>query len=240
MVLDAVLDSPEWTWLASERDKTRHFQSRLADYRIESRDLPHLAFRTGSLETLRFFPDKLPIGVDRQGDEHVFIYLVTRMSPVDFRAFLQRHAVVWRFLRRLTLRVLVPPQFDDAIPAYRQAAREELLSPLSPSDVSELHWYFEQRKGGAGDVSTPEPRFVEAARRFRAPRFNALYRTWQRGHTNALWNTGASGLSDAFEEGEATLEFVAAHASLPAPDPPDRNGLTGGNPGTLAIPYSRF
>lgn len=129
MVLDAVLDSPEWTWLASERDKTRHFQSRLADYRIEPATSRTWPFELAPGETLRFFPDKLSIGVDRQGDEHVFIYLATRMSPLDFRAFLQRHAIVWRWLRRLTLRVLVPPQFDAAIPAYRQAAREELLSP---------------------------------------------------------------------------------------------------------------
>ena len=141
MVLDAVLDSPEWTWLASEREKTRHSQSRLADYRLEPRDLPHLAFRAGSQETLRFFPDKLPVGVDRLGDDCVFIYLATRTSPVDFRAFLQRHAIVWRWLRRLTLRVLVPPQFDAAIPAYRQAAREELLSPLSTADAWELSWF---------------------------------------------------------------------------------------------------
>ncbi len=182
----------------------------LADYRLEPNDLPHLAFRAGSRETLRFFSDKLPIGVDGLDDEHVFIYLATRPSPVDFRAFMQRHAIVWRLLRRLTIRVLVPPQFEAAIPAYRQAAREELLSPLCRSDVSELHWYFEQRKLAAGSGSTPpEPRFVEAARRFRAPRFHALYRTWEQGNTNALWNAGTSGLVGAFERGDATLEFVA-------------------------------
>jgi hypothetical protein len=81
---------------------------------------------------------------------------------------------------------------------------------LNPSDVSELHWYFEQRKLGAGDCSTaPEPRFAEAAKRFRAPRFNALYRTWEQGNTNALWKAGTSGLVDAFGRGDATLEFIA-------------------------------
>lgn len=38
----------------------------------------------------------------------------------------------------------------------------------------------------------------EAAKRFRAPRFHALYRTWEQGNTNALWNVGTSGLVDAF------------------------------------------
>lgn len=210
MVLDAVLDDPEWTWLASERDKMRHFQARLSDYRTELRDYPHLAFRSGSGETLRFFPDKLPIGVDRLGDAHLFIYLATRLSPVDFRAFMQRHAILWRLLRRVTLRVLVPPQFDTAVPAYRQAARDELLSSLSTSDAWELSWYFgELKRRATGGPETPEPRFVEAARRFRGPRFNALYRTWEGGNSNALWNTTTSGLADAFESGDATLEFVA-------------------------------
>lgn len=209
MTLDAVLDDPERTWLASERDKTRYFQARLANYTFEPRDLPHLVFGAGTQETLRLFPDKLPIGVDRRQDEHVFVYLATRMSPVDFRAFLQRHAIVWRMLDKLTIRVLVPPQFDAAIPGYRQAAREELLSPLSASDAWELSWYFGELKRRAATGAEPsDSRFAEAARRFRAPRFTALYRTWARGNSNVLWNTTTSGLVDAFESGAAKLEFV--------------------------------
>lgn len=178
MILDAVLDDPDRTWLATERDKTRYFQARLANYTFEPRDLPHLVFGAGTRETLRLFPDKLPIGVDCRDEERVFVYLATRMSPVDFRAFLHRHAIVWRMLDRLTIRVLVPPQFDAAIPAFRQAAREELLSPLSASDAWELSWYFGELKRRASTGAEPsDQRFAEAVRRFRAPRFTALYRT---------------------------------------------------------------
>lgn len=210
MVLDAVLDDPERLWLATEREKTRHFEARLADRRLEPRDFPHLTFRSNGGETLRLFPDKLPIGVDHRGDHYVFAYLATRLAPVDFRAFLHRHAVVWRMLGKLTVRVLVPPQFDAAIPAYRQAAREDLLSPLSMSEIGDLQWYFEERRRlEAGGSEPPTPRFSESARRFRAPRFGALYRAWQRDPVNVLWGATSSGLVDAFQSGDATLEFVA-------------------------------
>ena len=38
-----------------------------------------------------YFPDKLPIGMQPHADTHVFVYLVTRPSPMDFRLFLLRH-----------------------------------------------------------------------------------------------------------------------------------------------------
>ncbi len=64
-------------WLATETDKSRYFLLRLAEYRFERRDLPHLMFRSGASKTLRLFPDKFPIGVDPIGDRHVFTYLIT-------------------------------------------------------------------------------------------------------------------------------------------------------------------
>jgi hypothetical protein len=65
-------------------------------HRIPRRGLPALSFRAENDEgeTARYFPDKLPIGVDRDG--YTFLYLVTRDVPVDFRAFLERHAELLR------------------------------------------------------------------------------------------------------------------------------------------------
>lgn len=121
MLLDAVLDDREFMWLGTEADKSRYFLLRLAEYRVHHRELPHLAFGSGSNQTLRLFPDKLPIGVDPIGDRHVFTYLVTRRVPIDFRAFLERHVTVLKALHRWTLRVLVPQRFEKAIPVYRHA-----------------------------------------------------------------------------------------------------------------------
>jgi hypothetical protein len=60
MLLDAVLDDREFTWLGPSMDKRRHFIRHLGD-RLELRDYPHLLFGDGPEKTVRYFPDKLPI-----------------------------------------------------------------------------------------------------------------------------------------------------------------------------------
>ena len=142
MLLDAVLDDRDLLWLGTESDKARYFLQRLAEYRLEPRELPHLAFGSGARQTLRLFPDKLPVGIDPIGDRYVFTYLVTRASPTDFRAFLVRHFQLLRMLRRWTVRVLVPRPFATAIPAYRHALHEQVRRPLGLSDGQELEWLF--------------------------------------------------------------------------------------------------
>jgi hypothetical protein len=79
MLLDAVLDDREFTWLGPSMDKRRHFIRHLGD-RLELRDYPHLLFGDGPEKTVRYFPDKLPIGMQPHADTHVFVYLVTRPS----------------------------------------------------------------------------------------------------------------------------------------------------------------
>src|ERR1700730_8850978 len=80
MVLDAVLaDGSELA-----RDRTRQALHFTLTHRISRQDLPSLTFRSEDTETVRYFPDKLPIGVDLEG-AYTFIYLVTRPGPVDFR-----------------------------------------------------------------------------------------------------------------------------------------------------------
>ena len=81
MLLDAVLDDREFTWLGPSMDKRRHFIRHLGD-RLELRDYPHLLFGDGPEKTVRYFPDKLPIGMQPNADTHVFVYLVTRPSPM--------------------------------------------------------------------------------------------------------------------------------------------------------------
>src|SRR4029077_14781153 len=100
MLLDAVLDDREFMWLGTEADKSRYFFLRLAEYRVERGDLPHLTFGSGANKALRLFPAKFPIGVDPIGDRHVFTHLITRSAPVDFRAFLFRHVTMWKALHK--------------------------------------------------------------------------------------------------------------------------------------------
>src|SRR6185295_4131651 len=69
MLLDAVLADRGTVWLATEREKVAHFTLR---HRIPRQDLPSLTFRAGDSETVRYFPEKLPIGLDADGHTHTF------------------------------------------------------------------------------------------------------------------------------------------------------------------------
>jgi hypothetical protein len=62
MLLDAVLDDRDFTWLGPSGDKRRHFRRYLED-RLKTQDYPHLIFGDGPAKAVRYFPDKLPIGV---------------------------------------------------------------------------------------------------------------------------------------------------------------------------------
>jgi hypothetical protein len=53
---------------------------------------------------------------------------VTRDLPIDFRAFLERHAELFRALPAWTLRLLVPRHLAEAIPAYAEAFREQFAT----------------------------------------------------------------------------------------------------------------
>ena len=74
MILDAVLVDKRHTWLGTEQDKVAYFKASLND-RFRPDDLPRLSFGDGDQKTIRYFPDKLPIGVERDyGPRHVFLY----------------------------------------------------------------------------------------------------------------------------------------------------------------------
>ena len=106
---------------------------------------------------------------------YTFLYLVTRPGPVDFRAFLERHAELLRALRAWTIRLLIPSHYARVIGMYREAFREHLAMPLRPMNLDDLRWYFHARR-----TRTPgsDERFDQAARACSALRFQTLYRAW--------------------------------------------------------------
>ncbi|MGH9145872.1 MAG: hypothetical protein ACRD1Q_04120, partial [Vicinamibacterales bacterium] len=81
MVLDGVLADRSLTWLGSEREKRRYFNQRLGD-RLRDDEYPRLVFGKRPNVTVRYFPDKLPIGYERDQYRHVFIYLARSPSPM--------------------------------------------------------------------------------------------------------------------------------------------------------------
>lgn len=208
MVLDAVVADRSFSWLGTESDKRSYFL-RVLQGRLELREFPRLTFGTGPRVAHRYFPDKLPIGVERCRTDHVFLYLITSPVPMDFRLFLLRHAEMLRPLRRWTIRVLVPPPFARAIRLFGLAAREELTTPLVPSIVGDLEWLFAERHRRLETPSAPQDqRFGSALSAYRAPRYQALYRMWLQAGNPAIWSAQSIALREALQRGDGRVEFV--------------------------------
>jgi hypothetical protein len=211
MVLDAVLADRRYTWLGTEQDKVAYFKSAFEQGVIGAEPcLPHLVFGTGAEKVVRYFPDKMPVGLERDyGRRHVFLYLVTSDVPAAFRMFLFRHADLLGTVQQWTIRVIVPRRFKKAIALYRYAVREEFATPLKPSSVDELESVFRCRAGTAG-ATQPAADFdlIAAKRKFAAARFRARYRMWRVDPSMALWGVRSSALRDKLTRGEGRIEFM--------------------------------
>ena len=143
MILDAILADRRCWWLGPADDKWKFF-CLVRDNYLRPEDYPNIAFGSGRQRTIRCFPDKLPIGVEKDSTSRlVFVYLVNRRLPVDFRQFLIRHSSLLRFVRTWTIHLLVPRRFRKAIALYKAAIREELWAPMNPSVTKMLETYFQ-------------------------------------------------------------------------------------------------
>jgi hypothetical protein len=216
MLLDVVLAHPDLTWLATERDKLAYFTLQRPE-RIPADACPQLVFGgDDTARTIRYFPDKLPIGVDDDRRTHVFCFLVVDTVTSDFRAFLHRHADLLRLLPAWAIRVLVPQHLAPAIPRYAAAFRDELAAPPSMATVEQARWYFRERAARArAPTSLPDERFDRATRAFASPRFRALYEAWRRAGERALDAVYSPILSEALTRGTGRLEtYVLPHRYL--------------------------
>ena len=210
MILDAVLADGTCTWLATENDKLAYFSLSLGT-RLQRHEYPHLAFGEGARKVVRYFPDKLPIGVDRNyGRRHLFLYLVTDERPGDFRMFLLRHAELLRAVPAWTLRIARAAAASEG-PSRCMSRSSARSSPARcvPRTVEELRWFFRERAQAAqAGPAAADSRFREALRTFGAPRFRGLYRAWQRHGDPVLWAAQSPVLRDKFARGEARVEIV--------------------------------
>jgi len=208
MILDAVLDDPTFTWLATESDKRSYFIRQLGND-LPLKEYPRLTFGEGTAQTVRLFPDKMPIGIQRDRWDHRFLYLVTRPDPMDFRVFLLRHAEMLRSVHQWTIRVLFPQPFARGIPRFGHAAREVLATPINYETQPELLWYFRERQKRPYDrVPSEDQRFRTAALYYRAPRFRALYRAWEHQGDGVVYATPSAVLKDKLERREGRFEFL--------------------------------
>lgn len=180
MILDGVLSDRRCWWLSHEADK-RTFFDVTQETGLRPEEYPHITFAASSRKTIRCFPDKLPIGIEKEDTSRfVFLYLVNRRIPVDFRQFLIRHHTLLLNLHSWTVRLLVPRRFKESVALYKAALREELWTPLNPSVSTALETYFRERKEQGGHLGDPSDRYI--AKEFRQQgmaKIAALYRAWR-------------------------------------------------------------
>jgi hypothetical protein len=138
MVLDAIVESPDLVWLGTVEEKAAHLTALTA---INPADLPHVTIGEGDKRTVRYFPERLPIGIDLEG-RGVLVYVVTDPTLDEFRVFLERYAPVLRALRAWTLRIVLPPHLPKIGQRAKQVVWNQLLTPLRAEVIDELRWYF--------------------------------------------------------------------------------------------------
>jgi hypothetical protein len=213
MILDAVLNDRRCWWLSPEVDKRAFFDARQdTDFRLE--EYPHVAFGSGPRKTVRCFPDKLPIGIEKDDVRRfVFLYLVNRRIPIDFRQFLIRHHSLFLNLHTWTVRLLMPRRFKRAVGLYKAALREELWTPLDPSVSEALKSYFRERQEQGGHLGEPSDRYIaKEFRRQGMAKISALYRAWRREGDVALWRSSSTSLRDDRSYGCSSCEIQFLNA----------------------------
>jgi hypothetical protein len=124
MLLDAVISHPEIEWLATAADKIGFFT---AAGSLDASRWPHLT--VGGRR--RYFPDHLPIGVGSAG-QIVFVFLAASSLTDDLKAFLQRHAELFRALPIWTVRLVLPPYVAPLASSLEAVVRDELAKSQSP------------------------------------------------------------------------------------------------------------
>ena len=158
---------------------------------------------------VRYFPDKMPIGIRLREDPIVFLYLITKPTPFDFRIFLSRHAQLLLALPEWTLRLLAPGSLRKAVPRYLHAVREEYATPLPRPFIEEMKQYFHARRDRESRPGQPpDSRLSQDRSGFGAPRFQALYRVWRSQGDAVFWPLALHALKDKFARGVARVECV--------------------------------
>jgi hypothetical protein len=209
MMLDALLKEPNLVWLASADEKLDQL-SALTRVPIEA--MPQVSSTVNGVEQVRYFPDRLPLGVDPAG-RWVCVYLLTRDSDRDLRLFLERHLQLLAALPAWTLRIAVPPHLEQHGTRLVASVREQLRVGLQRDLQEDVRRSVERRRSRArvGGPADHERRSSAAIRQFSGTGFSALYTLWLT-QGDAIFMT-LSPISDALGSGAAVVEaLVLPHA----------------------------
>jgi hypothetical protein len=182
MVLDVVLAFPETAWLATEREKVTYFAHRHA---VPTHEMPALVFEAHGSKSVRYFPEKLPVGTSGTSDDVTLIYMATEPDPSAFRTFLAHHRPLLQRVGRWRLRIVLPSFLAFSRASYLGTFAAFCAPPVRSSVVEDFRWFCHARRGietgGRKPVSAAdEARYAAARRAFGAPRFYGVYRAWLR------------------------------------------------------------
>lgn len=203
MLLDAIVRQPDLVWLSTVANKVAFFTVASS---CASERLPHKSVGAGANDRVQLFPDALPIGIQGSG-RPVFIFVVNTCNTDDLTAFLQRHADLLASLPGWTLRLVLPRHLGMVRASFEAAVRDELASPLSAVALTELRWYFEQRRERKSvRDSADADRFRRTARAFAGARWRILFRRWLSDGDPALNVATSPALRDALACGNGMLE----------------------------------
>jgi hypothetical protein len=205
MLLDAIVEDPDLVWLATAEQKVTHITALTA---IGPAELPHVTVGRGEERRVRYFPDRLPIGIHLAG-RGVLVYVFAAPDMEDFRLFLERHAAMLRALPAWTLRIVAPPEFPGIGDRATKVVEEQLMQPMRAVTIDEMRWYFAQlRASTADDVE----RFRRCRVAFSFPRSQVIYRLWKQDGEAALVSIGSPVIREAVEAGRGRVEvFELGH-----------------------------
>jgi hypothetical protein len=207
MVLDAIVEDPDMVWLGTAEDKAAHLTALTS---IAPEKLPHVTAGNGERRTVRYFPDRLPIGIHLAG-RGVIVYVVLDSTMNDFRLFLERHAAVLRALPAWTVRVVIPTQFQsDMVLKAKQAFFTQLVVPaFSPSKIESIrHRFKDVRTQSYPFDFAPTDQYVEDRDHLAAPRYHALFKVWKTEGDAALAGLSLGAIHAAVESGAGQIETL--------------------------------
>jgi len=201
MLLDAIVEDPDMAWLATAEQKAADLTALTS---IEPTDLPHVTVGEGDARKVRYFPERLPIGIHAAG-RGVLVYVFAAPGMGEFRLFLERHAGVLRALPAWTLRIVAPPNLPGIGERATQVVQQHLMAPLRPVTLDEMRWYFDQlRSVSPSDM----PRFSRDRGAFSNPHMQLLYRLWKQDGEAALVSISNPAIREAVEAGRGRIEIL--------------------------------
>lgn len=188
VLLDFLLENPEYDFLETEQDKVRFFCESLG---VPKEALPAKVYEGGpeSRPTVRFFVDKFPLFL---APPISGLPPVVTFSYVDYGCASLSHFVSHLGAYKALLRQLQSFRFLYVAPKTTQFGRAEIRfrdsikRPLESDVSSEIHRYFEiRRKWESHKYIVPVTEDLEfladARRRFHGERFEDLYQAWHAG-----------------------------------------------------------